>query len=385
LAPSLILTAGVVLILDGLISPRFVSTVDWPRLGIIWSITQISWVCLLVVWFLRRGSQHGGTVVSVVLVAIVSSVLIVWATPDPAIDVVRAHEQATAALLEGGNPYTDIAVQQDYVPEMVLRGYVYPPVPLLSFTVPAAVGLDVRYSTALAWALALAILGTAALRSSDQTPSVGVLILLAAQPGWLGILILGWTEPLAVLWITAGLLWVKRRPFLGAVALGLAFASKQYYLAVLPLFFTMTWPYRWRRAGIMILVALATVLPFALRSPNGFMDATIGNLADLPIRTDTANLLGLLDSLGIELTFSKWMAPIIGGAVAAFLGRKARRTRQVSIGIGITLGVVFVLGTQALESYWFLVLWILALAAISNDSSTTFEPPRYRATHVSAR
>ena len=369
LAPPLILIAGAMLILKGSIWPRFVSTPSWPNLSAILSLTQMAWVCVLVIWFARRHSRRAGTgtVVFVLIVGFTSSAMVVWATPDPAIDVMRFHDQATAVLMEGGNPYTDIEVQEDYRPEKIVHGYVYPPVPLLSFTASAIVGLDVRYATLAAWAAALAILGTAALRSSDRTTSVGILILLAAQPEWPGILILGWTEPLALLWLTVGLLCIRSRPFLSAVAIGLAVASKQYYIAVLPMFITMRWHFRWRRIGLILLAAAATVAPFAIRSPAGFIDATIGYVADLPVRTDTANLIGWLDFLGIQFTPSKWMAPLAASAVAAFAGKNAATIRHPIVGVGVTLGVVFFLGTQALEGYWFLVLWIVAIAFIVDD------------------
>jgi hypothetical protein len=358
--------AAVLLLLDSALHPRLGPTPQWPYAAQALLFGQLAWSAILAYWLVAgtRRRLGGGFVAAIAVTAALTSTILILATPDPNVDLYRLHVAGADALWSGENPYTDISVQEDYRPDNTITGYVYPPVSLLSFAVPAGLGIDARMGAVVAWTTGIAILGRAALRNPQRDYAIGLLLLVAAQPGLPGILTLAWTETIALPWLTLGAVLLFRRPLVAGLSLGIGLASKQYYLVIAAVLLLMSDPHRKLRLATVAVVAVATVIPFALLSPTGVFDATVGHLSSLPVRFDTANAIGLLFDEGSTFAVPKWLGPALAVIIGGLTGRKARTPALFAAALGLTLSVTFFFGTQALESYWFLVAWLAATSLI---------------------
>jgi hypothetical protein len=108
---------------------------------------------------------------------------------------------------------------------------------------------------------------------------------------------------------------------------------------------------------------MATVLPFLLLDPSGFVASTIANLAEIGFRPDTQSIPGLLNAFGIEFTLPVWAWLFIGILIGTVVGITARSASLFAGRAGLTLGLVFIVGL-AFANYWVLVAGLLSIAAV---------------------
>jgi len=295
------------------------------------------------------------------------------------VDVYRNHQAAGNALLDGENPYGD-AVQVEngnpYVPEgTMIVGYSYPPVILATYGLVATF-TDPRVVSLLAWAGVLVWLALRSWRSNDSQLRRSMFALLATAPVWPVVWVVGWTEPLSLaLLLVAAVLWTER-PMASAVALGLALASKQFFVFLAPILLLYEDEERWKRSSIALGVAGATLVPALLVDASAFITATVGNLADIGFRPDTQSLSGALAELGLDfyLPLVAWV--LLSLAFAALVGRGSKTRADFLLRCTLALGFSFLIG-QAFPNYWYLLLGMAAIAAVlkkdESDWSTRSE------------
>jgi hypothetical protein len=320
---------------------------------------------------------------------LLGAVWTVQQSPEPAIDVWHLSQDASAALLDGRNPYaTDYAYagnQIDFFP--------YPPVTLL-LQLPAY-GLlgDVRYAHVLALVVAafcvrrMAQLGGLPPFAAD---AAGALLLVQGRTFY--ILEQAWTEPLVAALLALGALaWARGRKA-GPILLALGFAAKQYLWLFLPLL----WRLRGIRRADFIRAAAAVAivfLPFfALGPAEMWNDVVVAHLSD-EARSVTypgmapgdpwprSNTIATHLRDQYDLGWPTWLGIAAWAAAgAAFAFAPRRGTATLLLAAGAALGLLGFLGTAFHPNYlWLLPVLILVgvmaeKAAEAGEEAAAAEP-----------
>ena len=336
------------------------------------------WMTLLVISSVvalvgRRGSLTKRISVLIgllgLVVAIGSFISAQW-NSDLGFDVYHAHKAAGSALVAGENPYTSAVTIDDgsfYADDdAAIEGYTYPPVVLLTYGLVGAF-TDPRLVTTIAWLAVVAWFAVRALRNDrGSTVAFAAFLVLASTPVWPVIWLASWTEPMSLgLVLTATVFW--RRVVLSGIALGLAVASKQYFVFLLPLLLLHREQPHMKRIAVAISAAAVTVLPFLIINPTAFFTATILNPARIGFRPDTQSIAGLLNASGISFELPTWAWFVVGLGVAYALGRGSASRGSFVGRAGIVLGVVFMTGL-AFPNYWFLIFTMLAMGAVMSEA-----------------
>ena len=282
-------------------------------------------------------------------------------------DVYHAHRAAGTALLDGENPYTDAVRFFDgspYAPDgAVYEGYPYPPLVLITYGLVAAF-TDPRLVSMIAW-LGLLIWSAYAYAwaapGTHSENALGPFLLLATAPAWPLLWFAAWTEPLSLfLFLVAALVW-RRGALVSGVILGLALASKQYFVVLAPFLILLdSRDGRYRRVLVAFATVVLTMLPFIALDPIAYFEATLGNLMSIGFRPDTQSIPGLAAALGADFVLPQWVVVGVTGVVAVLLGRYLPPRRSWVGGSALVLATMFALGL-AFANYWFLVMGLMAI------------------------
>lgn len=286
--------------------------------------------------------------------------------PERASDIYRVHQAAGDALRSGQNPYSSAVIFESGNPfdadARDVVGYPYPAVPLAVYGGVGAV-TDPRLVSAIAW---LGLLFWLAVRSNRSKRNAGAalaaLVVLATAPIWKFALFMSWTEPLSVI-LLAVAMWMlvsrKGHPG-GVILLGLALASKQYFVFLAPGLVMLARGVNRKRAWQALGIAGTVALIPALFGPAQYFDAVVGVFNEIGFRPDTQSINGLLASMGSELVVptALWLPLVL--VVTALVGWRIRRLDRLGELVVIGLATVFLL-SYAFPNYWMLVT---AMAAI---------------------
>lgn len=285
-------------------------------------------------------------------------------------DVQIFNREAARLLLAGQNPY---AVQMPnvmgadypyYPPNTTDKngklpfGYVYMPLGLLCILPGHLLG-DFRFSHV--FALVATAFFFAYARPSKTSLLAATLFLLFPQTS--RVLILSWTEPVALFWVGATLWCYFRAPKWSFLALGCLICAKQYTVFLLPLLPLLV-PDKeklWPLIAKSLAVALVLTLPMALWNWDGFFRSAVQMQFKQPFRTDSLSyLVAILQATG------KQLSPILGfGAllIALFFSLRAPKSASSWVGAGAVayLGF-FAFNKQAFANYYFWVFGLLVAA-----------------------
>ncbi len=326
--------------------------------------------------------------------AVVLAVIALWLgawtvreSPQPHIDVIPVHADAFAALARGESPYgitfTDMYAANEpfYAPEMrdgsrVLFGFPYPPLSLaLAWPGHALLG-DLRYSEALALALAVAVL---LWMGGDIGILCGAALLLA--PRLVFHLEQGWTEPFPIALLALTVATALRRPSLTWLPLGLLVASKQHMVLALA-FAPMLLPAApagrdssdrardvVRLALKAIAVAAIVTLPLALLDVDAFMRSAVLLQLREPFRLDSLSFTRMFVAHGWALDkHGALYVSLTAGLVGLGLSwwRAPRTPAGFAASLGLTCFLLTAFGKKAFLNYYFLVFaaLLIAIAAV---------------------
>lgn len=337
----------------------------------IWAGLIVASAVVAIVWGHCRVPRLVSITLAMTAVLFVTGVMLVaeWRS-DVGTDVYWMHRGAGEALFDGENPYTD-AVRvfngSPYAPEgAIVEGYPYPPVVLASYGA-AGKSADPRLVSAFGWIGVLAWMawhGSRPTRRSDT--AYAMFLMLAGLAVWPVVWFTSWTEPLSVaLLLCAGYLW-RRRPTSSAFALGLAIASKQYFVFLAPLLLVQQVDAKLKRLAVSVGVATVTILAGFIPDPSAFISATITTLSDLGFRPDTQSLSGLFAANGVELHLPSAVWVALGLGLAFVIARGSTDASDFMGRSGLILGLAFFFGL-AFTNYWFIVLALIAIASVLRE------------------
>jgi hypothetical protein len=326
-------------------------------LGMLASVVLVAAV-LVARWRWRLGTLAFGSMAA-------AAVLIVQASGHPAIDVWIILQQSARALLHGANPYE---LSFSGVPAGQTNDcFNYLPFTFLA-AVPGRVLLgDVRYAE-----LAVLLGGVGMLvaavhhRAGGRTPRpAGGPATLAAPlaamalclPGTLRVAQQSWNESMILGCLAAAValaLW--GRAWLAVVPLGLALATKQHVVLVLPLW-ALWRGFGPRRALAAAGLGAAICLPWVLASPNRFYGCTVRFFLDLPARQDSLSVWKFMPG-GLQTLVV--LALTAGGYVLA-IRRLDRQVSSLVFGSGLLFAAFDLANKQSFENQWLLACQLLVL------------------------
>jgi hypothetical protein len=313
-------------------------------------------------------------IAALMLLHVIGAVYYCHRVPADDIDCYTFQRAAIERLVHGIDPfgktqanlYTPAETGKYYGPGMVVDGRVqvglqYPPLTLAWILSGYMLG-DIRYSYILAIILS------------------GV-ILFGLTPGKLGFYLTAfllldpltflmedrcWTEPLVLLLLSCTVYAAYKNKLWLPVALGLFLASKQYNFLALPflqlLLLPFSWRAYWKLLGGAILVALATVVPFAIWDLRALLhDLVLFHLAQ-PFRWDSL-------SFAVVSPIFLRLGPLLVIAFAVWCIRRRQATPAIfAAAYGLALLLFVVTSKQAFVNYYFLVAQALFLAAGSSGA-----------------
>jgi hypothetical protein len=327
------------------------------------------------------------------LIALVSSHFAIgcWmitSSPEPRIDVYYFQRDASEALVHGLNPYTITFpnIYGDgspyYGPDMsaggrLKFGFPYPPLSLI-LALPGHLAGDYRYAQLVAMDLAGIIMGSMS--------GAGVGVLAAAiylfTPRSFFVVEQGWTEPFAVLLVSAVTWCAIRRSALLPYVVGLLFAVKQYMiLAIGPvLLLSLELARRLHRAADLagsglpssastrtiavvarffltaLAVTLVLTLPLALWNWRAFFHSVIALQFHQPFRADALSYLVKFAKPGAP-PLPSWIA-FLAAFVATVLSlwRLPRSPEGFAGALALVFFAFFAFNKQAFTNYYFFLV-----------------------------
>jgi hypothetical protein len=305
---------------------------------------------------------------------------VLWASPDPHIDVFTQLTEASGYLGEGLNPYAQdfpsvYGGRFDYP-----QGLNYPPGSLLWVAPFEWLVGEVRIGHILAELVGLAGLWTLGRQSDVPSTDIGIIALVwLAFPVRLFVLEQSWIDAFIIAYLPWLLVCLKARRWLWAgVVLGLICGIKQYVFFVALLSCLAVWlaegPSRAIRMGLACTgTFLVQVVPFALLDWGSFYYHVFGHYLELGPRGDALTWVAY-SMKSHQFTPPGWMMTVVYlGTCAAlaswFAGDDELAVHKLTFALVIQYGMTFLFGKQAFCNYYYLLAFLVLLAVITDDST----------------
>lgn len=315
------------------------------------------------------------------LLWVAMAAVVLHASPHPLIDVWRFQQIAVETLWNGGNPYTATypniyASERWYAPEMLSGGrvtaFTYPPLTVYTGLPAWLLFGDVRIAL-----LAATLAAAWAIRRLGGTGSAedAALVLLFHPKAFL-MLEKGWTEPLllapAVLAAVAALeLRGTRRWLASGAALGLAAASKQFSVLVLPPF-PLALPREGRSRALVVaaVVAVASFMPYLVVSPRALWRGLVTYQLVLPFREESLSwMVPLARVLGRPMP--AWPALAVAAAVLAATLPRRNLLALAATSAWATLSVFVLFANRSHFNYYWLSMSLALVASVLHQREVT--------------
>lgn len=276
--------------------------------------------------------------------------------PHPDIDVWAILQQSSSGLLHGDDMY-----RQHWVDGYGLKT-VYPYLP---FSTLSVLPFHVVFGDVRVGMLAFLLLAAWLLRRMAPAAPAALAALPLVAPHTAYYLLRSWTEPeLTVLLFVTVLLLDRRRPTWAMLTLGLALASKQPVVLLLPLF--AVWPgFGWRRAAGAAGIGFAVALPWLLAGPSAMWHDAVTAQLGLGTLDRALSIPSGLARAGIHLGFG--LLVVVLAAVYLIAWRRLPRT-PAGLALGCALvGLGYALAnTQSFFNHYQLpAAMLLAAVALS--------------------
>lgn len=294
-------------------------------------------------------------------------------TPVPAIDVYYLHQEASAALFSGSNPYA-IRIRDIHPPNLsrelygpgisvngrLTVGFPYPPVSLLISSLGYLLAGDCRYAHLAAICAAALLLAYA--RPSKLSFVAPLLFLFT--PRVFFVLEQNWSETVVVFLLAVTVFCRCRFPGAAPWATGLLLAGKQYMIFTAPALLR-----KWREVPKAALAAFLVTAPLALWNISEFLNSAVIFHFRQPFRHNALSYMALLRHYGIQIPI--WVPWLLTAAAMVFVVRRApATTTAIFSAASFLLLVLLVSNKDAFCNYYYLVIGALAAAIATADVKT---------------
>jgi len=340
---------------------------EWGRWG------QLGTVVLLLTYLPVLGSGRvegqGTRALRFALLAVMLAVTacdVIHTSPHPRIDAWTTQQAGAKALLDGKNPYVEVAVPDTGPAARFIAPYIYPPTQLYITAPVFALTGDVRFAMLLAILASGYLLRFVVRRSAYSFSSIvedAPALLLWTMPKLMFLIEQSWVDPvqLMLICLAAASVTTGNRTMI-AVAFGVVLTAKQ----------TMFWTvgiagvllgFNLRQWILVGAIGAAAVLPFAIADFPRLKYCLLGLVSALPDRPNAMTL----NTWGLQ-TFG-WMLPSafafpMAAAVAAVSAWRLPRTPwHWALATVATYAVFFVFNKWAFANYYFLLSGLASLAA----------------------
>lgn len=295
-------------------------------------------------------TAHAGLVTVHALAAAAAGYSLVVLGSRPLIDVWVLLQAAGRGLAAGRNPY-DMAFPAA-PPGQVDDCFTYLPGSVLLTSPGVWLGGDARWAEMLLLIASSAMVAWQVHRRGGAR--LGLAAFVALVPGSLVVVQQAWTEPLLLAALVATAVLLDRgRSLWAAVAFGLALATKQHIVLLLPLL--LVWRWRARDLAVAAAVAAGATVPFLLANPARFTGCTAGFFLTAPPPPS---------SLSLWLHVPTWaqLPLLVTGLVAGYA--IAWRCPRDGSGLLLAAAVVFttvgLVNKQTFLNQWWLVAALVA-------------------------
>lgn len=312
-------------------------------------------------------TAHAGQVVAATLTAAAAGFGLVVLGSRPLIDVYALLQGAGRGLARGRNPYE---LSFPFSPEgQVDHCFTYLPGTALLTGPGVWLGGDAR------WAELVALLAAGALVAwqvrARGGARLGLAVFVVLVPGTVRVVQQSWTEPLLLVALVAGAVLADRgRLGWAAVVFGLALATKQHAVVLLPLLLLCR--FRVGHLAVAVGTAAAVTLPFLAANPARFTECTVDFF-----RTAEAPRASL--SLWLHVPAWAQVPLLVFGLVAGYLlaWRCCPRTGSgfllASAVVFTTLGLV---NKQTfLNQWWLITALVVAGLAVTGGARPSQRSP----------
>ncbi|MFN2581847.1 MAG: hypothetical protein ABR498_03795 [Candidatus Dormibacteria bacterium] len=295
---------------------------------------------------------------------------VVWRWGWLNIDVFDSLQRASGALLAGHNPYgTTFSTPNVVAPSQVVYTTIHfqylPGAALLA--APGRFFGDVRVMSIVAIAVLFFAVIRLARQAGDDQHVNRIAGMSVALPATVAMAHYAWVDVYSVAALACWIAFRRDHVRWAAVALAASLTVKPTILIALVPF--LLWSRRARREiWIAATLALLVIVPFAVMTGvTQFYQDVIGVQASLGFRYD-----GLTLSAGwfaiTGATLPTWFGPAAGLMLAAFVLRHAPRDLADFLLAGAILSTwAFLLAKWAFLNYYFIPIWLLALALASRS------------------
>ena len=300
---------------------------------------------------------------------------IVRTTNAGGIDCFTFQRDAVKTLLQGHDPYGTTQANiygpeeasRFYSPGMVVDGRVQVGLPylpsILYWALPGYLVGDVRYSYVAAVIVSALLLF--ALAPGRRNLALAAFLLLSPLTYFVERYC--WTEPMVLMTFSATLYGAVKKRWWMPMALGLFLSTKQYNFLALPFLGYLSQASGWKPylqlAGSALLVAAATVVPFALWNWDGLWHNVVLFLLAQPFRQDAL-------SFAVPFPVLLKVGPLLVLAIIAWMMRTGRdHVTMFAVGYGVSLLVFVATSKLAFRNYYFLVGNALLLAVAASPTS----------------
>lgn len=311
----------------------------------------------------------------IIAIGLILRLLMIFSSPNPAIDVFDYLKKGAYAFMQGANPYSEVytkfyasQVYAKFYADIEPNFYQYLPATLY-FTLPSVLLFtDPRFTFVIS-EIGTAILLFKILKKSKQRYVYPLLIL--ANPVSLYMIEESYTEPLLIFLLTLfALLVIKRKIGKASLVFGLLLGTKQYMVLVIPLFikFFKELKQKVLFTLISLIVLVVLIAPFYFWSPNDFLHDTVFLQHLFPPRYEGLTLFSLIYNFwGIEYNF--YLSLILWGIPFIIL----LRNKKTDLGSQLILSSVvlfmfFFFNKWAFLNYYYLVSQCFLLGVALKES-----------------
>ncbi len=309
-----------------------------------------------------------------IFLSLILRIFMVWSSPDPYIDVYDYLKKGALGFVSGQNPYSMVYMKmyKDVIPDFYsyLPGMIFLTLPFVLFF------NDPRFAVIAAELLIAFIIYRICRKNNDRYIFP---LLLLNNPISLYMVEQSYTEPI-ILFLLVLFAWsyFSNKRFAAFLSFGIALASKQYVVFLLPLIMRLKMDFKKILFIIFgaILTASVFIVPFYIWSPSDFWhDAVLLQLNFSP-RYEGLTFFSFLNQFGVTYNSLVGNILIASGLIFVYTRRKITISQFFYLS-SYTFLIIFFFNKWAFINYYYLISQLLLVGAILENNSTNNDKTKH--------